>query len=79
VIADKLADADIILLMISADFMASNYCQDIELPTAMKLRALPSSGTPVHDFRPTDKGWANIAEGIERVVQARIKRVQSKQ
>lgn len=97
--------------------MASKYCQDIELPAALKrraetgvdvlpliiretagwkkcvgkwddeiegvalgkLNALPSSGTPVHDFRPTDNGWANIAEGIERVVEARNKRAQPKQ
>lgn len=108
-IADKLAEADIILLLISDDFMASDYCQNIELPAAMKRRAeagvvvlpliirdtagwqkcivkwddkvegvalgklnvLPSSGKPVHDWRPTDRGWANIAEGIERVVKER--------
>lgn len=113
-IANKLAEADIILLLISDDFMASEYCQNIELPAAMKrraeagvevlpliiretagwkkyevkfdnqvegvvlgkLNALPSSGKPVHDWKPTDKGWASIADGIERVVEARNKRVQ---
>lgn len=111
-IANKLAEADIILLLISDDFMASRYCQDIELPAAIKrrakagvdvlpliiretagwkkyvvkwdgevegvalgkLNALPSSGKPVHDWKPNDKGWANIAEGIERVVEERNKR-----
>ncbi len=110
-IANKLAEADIILLLISDDFMASEYCQSIELPAAMKRRAeagvevlpliiretagwkkykvkfddqvngvtlgkltvLPSSGKPIHDWKPTDKGWASIADGIERLVEARNK------
>ncbi len=92
-IEDKLNQADIILLLISDDFKASTYCNDIEIPAAMKrraeagvvvipiiirttagwrsipagdttlgkLNALPSSGKPVHDWKPADKGWANIA------------------
>ncbi|MEK6260647.1 MAG: COR domain-containing protein [Planctomycetota bacterium] len=35
VIADKLAEADIIVLLISANFTASDYCSEIELPLAM--------------------------------------------
>jgi hypothetical protein len=44
-----------------------------------KLNALPSSGKPVHDWKPTDKGWSNIAEGIERVIEARNRGNQPKQ
>lgn len=104
-IAQKLAEADIILLLISPDFMASDYCQDIELPAAMKrredsgvavlpviirethgwkthpvegitlgkLNALPLSGKPVPDWPTQDKGWANIAAGIERVANELLK------
>ncbi len=100
-IATKLTEADIILLLISPDFMHSDYCQEIELPAAMKrradagvavlpviirethgwenytvesvplgkLNALPTSGKPVPDWPTQDKGWANIAAGIERVAK----------
>ncbi|WP_427161325.1 TIR domain-containing protein [Aliinostoc sp. HNIBRCY26] len=36
-INEKLLAADIILLLISADFIASDYCWDVEVKTAMKL------------------------------------------
>ena len=36
-----------------------------------KLNVLPSSGKPVPDWKRADKGWANIAEGLERVVKER--------
>lgn len=35
-IDENLKSSDIILLMISADFLASDYCQDLELATAMQ-------------------------------------------
>lgn len=35
-INDNLNSADVILLLISADFIASNYCWDVEVQTAMK-------------------------------------------
>ncbi len=35
-INDNLNTADLILLLISADFIASNYCWDVEVETAMK-------------------------------------------
>lgn len=38
-IANKLAEADIVLLLISADFLSSKYCVNIEIPAAMKRRA----------------------------------------
>jgi hypothetical protein len=38
-IDSHLAQAKIILLLISADFLASEYCYDIEMNTAMKMHA----------------------------------------
>jgi hypothetical protein len=39
-IDDHLEAADIILLLISSDFMASDYCYDVELARAMERHAL---------------------------------------
>jgi hypothetical protein len=38
-IADSLATADIILLLVSIDFINSKYCYDVELETAMERNA----------------------------------------
>jgi TIR domain len=38
-IADELDDADIILLLISVDFINSEYCADVELDRALELHA----------------------------------------
>lgn len=38
-IADKLAEADIVLLLISPDFVASKYCYEVELQAAMQRHA----------------------------------------
>jgi internalin A len=38
VIADKLDEAEIVLFLVSPDFVASNYCMTIELPRAIKRR-----------------------------------------
>lgn len=35
-IQDELETADIVLLLISSDFMATDYCYDIELPKALE-------------------------------------------
>jgi hypothetical protein len=104
-IADKLGAADIVLLLISPEFVDSRYCYEVELPKAMarqaknqarvipivirptnawdklpagkivlgKLNALPSSAKPIPRWRPQDEGWANIAEGIERVANDLLK------
>ena len=68
-IDDNLTRADIILLLISADFIASDYCYDIELQQAMErhhngeaqvipiiLRSVDWSGTPFSQLQglPTD-------------------------
>lgn len=55
------------------------FDEQVEGVALGELNVLPSSGKPVHDWKPTDKGWASIADGIERLVEARNKRSQAKQ
>lgn len=61
-IANKLAEADIVLLLISPDFVASKYCYEIELQAAMErhqkqeVRVLPII------IRPTNS-WAKLRAG----------------
>ena len=39
------------------------------------LNALPRSGEPIPNWTPQDKGWANVAAGVERVAQDLRKRL----
>ena len=41
-IDERLNSADLILLLISSDFMASNYCKQIEIPRALERHATAS-------------------------------------
>ncbi len=91
----NLAAADIVLLLISASFLASRYCYDVEMTRALRrhkagrarvipvilrdvswksapfsgLQALPTDGKPITGWRPQDKGWADVAKGIEEAVK----------
>jgi hypothetical protein len=95
-ILEHLRKAQIILLLVSADFMASDFCYSIEMtqaiarhdanqarvipillrPTAWKgapfanLQALPSDNKAVTSWPNQDEAFVNIAEGIQRVVEA---------
>ncbi len=86
--------ARVILLLVSADFLASRYCYDLEMKRAMqrheegearvipvilrpcdwhaapfgKLNALPTDGRPVTEWKPQDKGFADVAKGIRTAV-----------
>jgi TIR domain/Trypsin-like peptidase domain len=92
----QLESADIILLLISSNFLASDYCYDVELARAMarheagearvvpiilrpvdwraapfaKLQALPTDAKPITDWHPRDKGWADVALGLDRAIRA---------
>ena len=61
-IADKLAAADIVLLLISPDFVASKYCYEIELQQAMERHAkgevcvLPIIIRTTHDWKKLPAG-----------------------
>lgn len=96
-INDNLESADIILLLISADFIASEYCYEKEMKRALerhntgeahvipiivrdvnwaktpfsRLQVLPKDGLAVTQWPLKDSAWRNVAEGIERVIEAR--------
>jgi anti-sigma regulatory factor (Ser/Thr protein kinase) len=93
-IDEHLELADIILLLVSASFLASDYCYDVELARALerhdagearvipvilrpvdwttapfaRLQALPRDAQPVTTWRNRDQAYANIAEGLRKVV-----------
>jgi hypothetical protein len=95
IVDHHLDTASIILLLISADFVASDYCYGIEMQRAMerheagethiipillrpvdwqsapfgKLKALPSNGTPITEWRNRDAAFADVAKGIRSIVE----------
>ncbi|NEQ54314.1 MAG: toll/interleukin-1 receptor domain-containing protein [Leptolyngbya sp. SIO3F4] len=56
-IDDNLKQADIILLLISADFIASDYCYEIELKQAMERHQADKARVIPIILRPVD--WSN--------------------
>lgn len=96
-IGDQLEAADIILLLVSSSFIASDYCRNRETQRALErhraeearvipvilrscdwkhtplkdLQALPRDGKPVVEWRPQDRGWLSVAQGIRRAVLER--------
>lgn len=94
-IKDLLDRAEIILPLISASFLASEYLystamqraieqherkakrvipiilRDVhwELPPLDKLEPLPDGGKPISTWRPHDKGYTNVVDGINEVVE----------
>ncbi len=60
VINNNLDTADIILLLISADFLASDYCWDIEIQRAMQRHEEKSAVVIPVLLRPCDTGNANF-------------------
>lgn len=79
-ITKKLNAAQIILLLVSPDFMNSDYCYGIEMQRALerhrngeplgKLQALPTDGKPVTDpeWHDQDRAFYAITNGISAVV-----------
>jgi internalin A len=61
-ISRKLNAADIVLLLISADFVDSNYCYDTELAEAMKKHEAGKARVIPVIVRPTN-GWTNLPFG----------------
>ena len=61
-IADALGRADIILLLISPSFMASDYCCDVEAKIAMERHESGRSRTIPVILRPVD-GWQSAPFG----------------
>ncbi len=90
----KLESAAVVLLLVSADYLASSIChaemtraleraaagQGRVVPILLRpchahrealgdLAALPTDGRPVTTWASADDAWANVAMGIQRVVE----------
>jgi hypothetical protein len=61
-IDEHLNSAQIILLLISADFLASDYCYDIEMDRAMERHELGDATVMPIILRPVDWRGARFAE-----------------
>ncbi len=61
-ISQKLNEADIVLLLISADFVDSNYCYETELAEAMKKHEAGTAEVIPIIVRPTN-AWTNLPFG----------------
>jgi tetratricopeptide (TPR) repeat protein len=94
-IDENLDSARLILLLVSDDFMASDYCYSVEMERALerhergearvipvilrpvdwesspfgKLQALPKDGKPVVEWRPRDRAFKDIAQGIRKIIK----------
>lgn len=96
-IARALVESDVVLLLISRPYIASEYAWCKEMTVAVqrhdegncvvvpiilrradwqtspfgKLTALPRDGRPITEWENQDAAWADVAEGIRRLVTAR--------
>lgn len=59
-IDDNLEAADIILLLVSADFLASDYCFDVEIERAMQKHQEKSAVVIPVSLRPCDSNGADF-------------------
>ncbi len=99
-IDENLERADIILLLVSADFIDSDYCWEIEMKRALErhesgvatvipiivrdvnwqsapfatFQALPKDAKAIKLWSDEDTAWKNVSEGIEEVVNKRMKK-----
>jgi hypothetical protein len=90
-----LQEAQIILLLMSSSFLASDYCYSMQMQEAIrrheqqtarvipiilrsvhwqgppldKLKVLPDEQKPISEWRPQDKGYANVVMNIAQVVK----------
>lgn len=60
-IDDRINTADIVLLLISADFLASNYCYEIECESALSRHSAGEARVVPIILRPAD--WKNTPLG----------------
>jgi hypothetical protein len=91
----RLEEAQVILLLISASFLASDYCWRVGIRDAIKrhegkharvipvilrdvawdgppldkLQSLPDGVKPITSWKPPDKGYKNVADGVVKVVE----------
>jgi hypothetical protein len=102
-IDENLNTAHIILLLVSPDFMASDYCYSKEMRRALErrkagqahvipvilrpvewektpigdLQALPTDGKPIIMWRPRDKAFQIVAQGVRFIVDDLITSINS--
>lgn len=94
VIEKNMRNSQLIIFLVSADFLSSRYCMDIEVKRAMrrhkagtarvipiivrdcdwhgafgKLKALPTDGKPVINWRPQDKAWTIVVSEIKIAIR----------
>ncbi|HEX7680490.1 MAG TPA: COR domain-containing protein [Thermoanaerobaculia bacterium] len=74
-ISQKLNEADIVLLLISADFVDSNYCYDTELAAAMKKHEAGTAEVIPIIVRPTN-AWTNLPFGKLNALPEKGKAIQ---
>jgi TIR domain len=78
-ITEELQDADVVLFLVSDDFLASRYCQQVELPAAIEMhnqgliRAVPIilrpcewQGTPLGRLQAIPRNCRPITEWTDR-------------
>jgi len=62
-IKENLRQADIVLLLISADFLDSDYCWDVEMQTALKRNRDGTTLVIPIMVRPVEDGWRTTMFG----------------
>ena len=65
-IDDHLNSADVIVLLVSADFLASDYCYDIEMRRAMKRHEAGEARVIPVILRPCVLAWRAVRQA-ERI------------
>lgn len=94
-ISDRLGTSDIIIVLVSADLLNSEYINGHELGQALEmhraaratvvpviakdcrwqnqpigaLQVLPDGAKPIANWKPRDRGFVSVVEGIERVAR----------
>ncbi len=94
-ISEQISTAQIVLLLVSPDFIASDYCYGNEMQRVLerhergevkaipvilrpiqwqitplaKLQALPTDAKPIIEWRHHDKGYLDVATGIQKVIE----------
>lgn len=97
-IRSQIEKADITILLISANFLASDYCYTREAAFALEeartrtmsivlvilspvqwtlapfssLQSLPRNAQPITTWPNQDEAWAQVADGIRRLVQSKV-------
>jgi hypothetical protein len=70
VIDENFQRADLILLLVSADFVASDYCYEIEMKTALeRYEKGEAKVVPMTSWLNRDEAWTDVAEGIKKTVE----------